>query len=162
MLGRLIEPVVAAKLELGREALAAIHAHVAAAYPEEACGGLFGRTRDGAPSQVIEAVRVANASPTSRACSYLIGPNEVLRLERRAEAAGLQVLGYYHSHPDAPAEPSADDRQHAWPWYVYLIVSARAGRAGAARAWQLDHGRSNLVPVRLRLMGKSREECGGR
>ena len=58
---------------------------------------------------------------------FLIDPLEQLRVEKDARARGLDVLGYYHSHPDHPARPSNYDREHAWPWYSYVIVSVQRG-----------------------------------
>jgi proteasome lid subunit RPN8/RPN11 len=80
---------------------------------------------------------------------FLIGPADVTGLERRARASGLEVLGYYHSHPDGPPLPSAYDQEHAWPWYVHLIVSVRLGSATGVRAWRLAAGNRRLEPIRL-------------
>jgi len=132
---------------LNRDLLAAICQHVQAAYPEETCGGLLGRVRGAEALAVVETVPLANVDQAERHRRYLIGPHDVLALERRAEAAGLQVLGYYHSHPDAPAQPSPFDREHAWPWYVYVIVRVEEGRAREARAWQLSDDRETFKPV---------------
>lgn len=118
-------------------------------YPEEVCGGLLGDAREGAV-EVREAVPLSNARDDERRRRYLIGPEEVLGLERRAESAGLQVVGYYHSHPDAPAKPSEFDRANAWPWYIYLIVSVESGQAGPARAWRLAESRDRFESVRFR------------
>ncbi len=118
-------------------------------YPEEVCGGLLGDAREGAV-RVIDAVPLSNARDDERRRRYLIGPDAVLGLERRAESAGLQVVGYYHSHPDAPAEPSEFDRAHAWPWYVYLIVGVQSGRAGPVRAWRLAESRDRFESISFR------------
>ncbi|UCC71120.1 MAG: M67 family metallopeptidase [Gemmatimonadota bacterium] len=129
--------------------LAAIRKHVEAAYPEEAPGGLLGTVRDDTLVEVVDAVASANAREDERRRRYLIGPDDVLALERRASAAGLQVVGYYHSHPDAPARPSAFDREHAWPWYVYLIVGVVGGRALEARAWRLSDDREEFQALTI-------------
>ncbi|HUE97299.1 MAG TPA: Mov34/MPN/PAD-1 family protein, partial [Longimicrobiaceae bacterium] len=57
---------------------------------------------------------------------------------------GLEVVGFYHSHPDHPARPSSFDRDHAWPWYSYGIVPATSSGAGAPRAWRLRDDRSRF------------------
>ena len=106
-----------------QRAVARVVAHIEAVYPEEAPGGLLGIVGDDAAIEVVEAIPSDNIREDERRRRYLIGPDDVLALERRASDAGLQVVGYYHSHPDAPAAPSDFDREHAWPWYVYLIVS---------------------------------------
>ncbi len=98
---------------------------------------------------MIEAVALTNVREADRHRRYLIAPDDVLALERRAAAADLEVVGYFHSHPDAPARPSAFDREHAWPWYVYLIVSIAEGRATEARAWRLSPDREGFDAVVL-------------
>jgi proteasome lid subunit RPN8/RPN11 len=74
-----------------------------------------------------------------------------LRVEKDARAKGLEVLGYYHSHPDHPARPSIYDREHAWPWYSYVIVSAERGSAKDLTCWVLaeDEGSFCLEPVEV-------------
>jgi len=135
------------QLRLDPDLLAAIRQHVQAVYPEEACGALLGQLGDGGALAAVDAVPLANSRQAERRRRYLIGPDDVLALERRAETAGLEVLGYYHSHPDAPACPSTFDRDHAWPWYVYLIVRVSDGRAREVRAWQLSDDRENFNPL---------------
>lgn len=138
-------------IRLAAGALEAIRAHARAAYPEECCGALLGRALDagGAAREVVRAAVAENARREDRARRYLIGPEDVLRLEAEAARAGLEVVGFYHSHPDHPAEPSAFDREHAWPWYAYLIVSVRAGVPGEARAWRLASDRGAFEPEEL-------------
>jgi proteasome lid subunit RPN8/RPN11 len=73
--------------------------------------------------------------------------------ERAAAAAGLEIIGFFHSHPDHPARPSAFDREHAWPWYAYLIVSVEDGRAVDWRVWELQEDRSAFVERPLEVTG---------
>ncbi|MEE9132001.1 MAG: M67 family metallopeptidase [Gemmatimonadota bacterium] len=134
-------------LILSRHILAKIRAHVEGAYPEEACGGLLGLVRDERAIEVADAVSLANAREEERRRRYLIGPGAVVELERRAEAANVQVVGYYHSHPDAAPVPSAFDREHAWPWYIYLIVSVENGRMARAEAWRLADDRRGFISL---------------
>jgi len=67
---------------------------------------------------------------------------DYLRVERAADAAGAQLLGFYHSHPDHPARPSQYDLDHALPSFSYIIVSVLAGVAGDMRSWKLRDDRS--------------------
>lgn len=138
------------RLGLGVGAASAIRRHAEAVYPEEACGGLLGRHDGSGHSRVLAALPVSNRRMAERCCRYLIGGADVLMLERRARASGLDVVGYYHSHPDAPALPSAVDREHAWPWYVYLIVSVTPEGPARIRAWKLARDRGVFVPVEVR------------
>jgi proteasome lid subunit RPN8/RPN11 len=136
------------RLILGAESIALIREHLQASYPEEACGGLLGVTAEESV-EVVDAVLLANVREAERHRRYLIGPDEVLALERRAKDSGLQVVGYYHSHPDAPPIPSEFDREHAWPWYAYLIASVENGSLTSWRAWRLADDRKRFVPLQL-------------
>ena len=128
--------------------LAGIEAHLSGAYPEEGCGVLLGR--DEGERRVVErAVAFENRREDSRRNRYLIAPEALLVVERDAREEGLDVVGFYHSHPDHAPLPSAFDLEHAWPYYSYLIVSVEQGRAGEARSWRLTSDRSRFVPERL-------------
>ena len=59
---------------------------------------------------------------------------------------GLELIGWYHSHPDHPARPSEFDREHAWPWYSYVIVSVAAGQPQDMTSWRLADDRSHFLP----------------
>jgi proteasome lid subunit RPN8/RPN11 len=128
-----------------------IHAHLCAAYPEEGCGVLLGREAGGA--RVIErVVPFENRRADERDHRYLIAPEQLLEAEREAREAGLDVVGFFHSHPDHAAAPSAFDLEHAWPYYSYLIVSVAQGRAAEARSWRLAADRSRFEPEALEAM----------
>ena len=150
---------MALKLEAGQSE--AIHRHAESDYPAECCGILLGSAA-GDSKQVTEVVALANlrhdparaqellplddlARETERN-RFLIDPKEQLRAEKDARARGLDVLGYYHSHPDHPARPSVYDRDHAWPWYSYVIVAVESGRAKDTRSWVLKDDRSAFEP----------------
>jgi proteasome lid subunit RPN8/RPN11 len=137
------------RLVVSPEVLGQIRGHVEAVYPEEAPGGLLGIEHDETTIEVVEALPSNNAREQERRRRYLIGPDDVLALERRASEAGLQVIGYYHSHPDAPPAPSEFDREHAWPWYIYLIVSVVDGRTADARAWRLSDDRDAFAAIEI-------------
>jgi len=122
-----------------------IHAHLCDAYPDEGCGVLIGREQGGV--REIERVIVSeNRREESRHNRYLIAPEQFLAADREARAAGLDVLGFFHSHPDHPARPSAFDLEHAWPYYSYMIVSLERGKVADARSWRLSSDRSRFDP----------------
>ena len=106
-------------------------------YPHECCGFLLGAEVDGVKrvSEVRRATNTRDDSPENR---FLIDPEETLKVERETRQRGLDIVGYYHSHPDAPARPSRTDRDHAWPWVSYLIVSVREGTAHELTSWVVD------------------------
>lgn len=123
------------------DALARIRAAGEQAYPEECCGALLGRVEAG--GRVVEqAVSLPNASPDERARRFLIGPAAYRDLEQLARRRGVRLLGFYHSHPDHPARPSAFDLAHALPWHTYVILEVRGGRAGECTAWTLSESRA--------------------
>ena len=124
--------------------LETIRRHAESAYPEECCGFLLGRTGGGATTSVERVVAVANERQDSRHNRFLIHPETVLAAHKEARAAGLDVVGYYHSHPDHPAQPSEFDREHAWPGLSYLIVSVRNGRMAEGRSWRLSDDRERF------------------
>lgn len=127
-----------------------VHTHLCRAYPEEGCGVLMGREAGG-ERQVEQVIGFDNVREDSRHNRYLIAPEQLLAAEREARRAGLDVIGFFHSHPDHPSRPSSFDLEHAWPWYSYLIVSVERGAAKDARSWRLAEDRTRFEPEELLL-----------
>lgn len=125
-------------LRVEESQLTAIKRHGHRIYPDECCGALLGPKA----GEVTEAYALDNTFPDGKRRRFLVGPEEYRRAEARATETGLQLLGFYHSHPDHPAEPSQFDLDHAWPNMSYLIVSVRQGQAKEARSWRLKADRS--------------------
>lgn len=103
-----------------------------AAYPEEACGLLLGRA-----AEVQQAWSLRNVAADRRQ-HYAFDPIEYMQAERQADAAGLQVLGVWHSHPDNPPVPSALDQAEAWPGWSYVIIGTSADGITGLRSWRLQ------------------------
>ena len=80
---------------------------------------------------------------------YELDPLAIVRAERAAREAGLDVVGFWHSHPDHPAEPSRLDTERAWADYLYVIVSTSSSGAGAVRGWRLGDGGFGEVELAL-------------
>jgi proteasome lid subunit RPN8/RPN11 len=139
-------------IRLSAEHLAAIARHGERAYPHEGCGLLLGREVDG--YQVVEEIMPVDNARESEAQHnrYLIPPDEVVKGERLAMQNGMDVIGFFHSHPDHPARPSDFDREHAWPWYSYLITSVQEGRAIKTTAWSLADDRSAFNPEEFQVI----------
>ncbi len=142
-------------VHLDASAVEAIRRHARASAPAECCGALIGLATDGAPDRRSEQaglVRVARVLAAANGASderhYLVGAEDVIRAEAEAAEVGLEVVGYYHSHPVSAPEPSPTDVAWAWPWYCYLIVDARSGEL---RAWRLAEDRSAFVEEELRV-----------
>jgi proteasome lid subunit RPN8/RPN11 len=132
-------------LRIGAKALAHMHTELGLAYPEEGCGVLLGRDVDAA-REVLRAVALVNTLDDAKHRRYTISPDQFLAAERSAREAGLDVVGFFHSHPDHPARPSAFDLEHAWPWYSYVIVSVTHGRAADTTSWRLRDDRAAFEP----------------
>jgi len=127
------------------------------AYPEECCGILVGVRGDA--RRVVSVHPTANMAPQGTRDSYLIDPRDMERTLERLQAP-LEVLGFYHSHPDFPPVPSAKDALQAWHNYSYLIVSVRGGEPIASRSWHWpDPGRGyeqetvQIIPAGRRFTG---------
>ena len=147
-----------------------IRRHAQREYPAECCGILVGNaagdTKDvtevapienlrNDPARAQDLVPLADPSRESERNRFLIDPKEQLRVEKDAREHGLSVVGYYHSHPDHPAQPSGYDRDHAWPWYSYVIVSVVSGRAGDTRSWVLKDERDRFEAEVLEISDRS-------
>lgn len=132
------------ELAISEEHLSQIAQHCQSAYPHEACGILLGLVANGTRT-VIDVMPTGNAhDEADQHNRYLIPPEALLESELQAEEQGLEVIGYFHSHPDHPARPSEFDREQAWPWYSYLIVSVLSGSPAAERSWRLREDRSSF------------------
>ena len=126
-------------LRIAEAEMVALRRHAARIYPNECCGALLGPSR----GHVTRAFPLDNTfTPEQQRRRFLVGPDEYRRAEIRANDTGLTLLGFYHSHPDHPAEPSQFDLDHAWPNLSYLIVSVRQGQPKEARSWRLKGDRS--------------------
>jgi proteasome lid subunit RPN8/RPN11 len=127
-----------------------VHTHLCRAYPEEGCGVLLGRERDGW-REVERVIGFDNVQQDERSRRYLIAPEQFLAAEKEARAGGLDVIGFFHSHPDHPSRPSSYDLENAWPWYSYLIVSVERGEVKDTRSWRLADDRSQFESEPLQL-----------
>jgi proteasome lid subunit RPN8/RPN11 len=115
----------------------AIRSHGAETYPNECCGALIGR--DGVVTATFALPNTTEEGPRRR---FLVRPGDYRQAEQQASAAGGDLLGFYHSHPDHPARPSQYDLDHAWPFFSYVIVSVRNGEPGDMTSWRLRDDRT--------------------
>jgi proteasome lid subunit RPN8/RPN11 len=112
---------VSSSPELRAAVLASVVGHARDTAPNECCGLLLGRGED-----ITEAVAAKNIAEAPEA-QFLIDPRDHIMARRDARARGLDVVGFYHSHPRTPAEPSERDRvEYSYAGDLYLIVSLRA------------------------------------
>ena len=121
-----------------------IREHGVRDYPYECCGLLLGRFREHG-KVVTETYPISNAREESaKRNRFLITAEELMHGERYAREHDLEVVGFYHSHPDSPAVPSNYDLEHAWPTYSYIIVSTSADRATDLFSWEQEPDRSRF------------------
>ncbi len=142
------------RLELPRPVLDTIRTAALESYPEECCGLLLseadGVSAPGIPRRVVAAEPSPNLYDGERRRRFVIPASELRAAEERADRQGRVISGFYHSHPDHPARPSEFDREHAWPWYAYLVIAVRGdGSAGPVGVFELDAERREFLEVPL-------------
>lgn len=110
--------------------------HGEEAYPRECCGALLGRAvKDG--WEVVAAMRAENAAGEART-RYEIAGGELVQMVREARRQGLEIAGFYHSHPEHAAEWSLTDLAEAhWLGASYVITGVAGGRATETRSYRL-------------------------
>jgi proteasome lid subunit RPN8/RPN11 len=134
-----------------------IREHGAQGYPNECCGALLGRDADETSAattggdvllparEILGLFPLVNRREDSPRNRFSVTAEDVRDSEKAAREKGLDVVGWYHSHPDHPARPSQYDREHAWPWYSYIIVSVANGKPQEMTSWRLSDDRSEYA-----------------
>ena len=113
-------------------------------FPNEGGGFLLG-TKQGDDTLISDVIQVENIFETEEQYHrYAMTPQNWAKLEDEADARGLTLIGYYHSHPNHVAIPSEFDREHALPNFVYIITSVMQGKAVEMLVWELTHDRSRF------------------
>jgi len=138
-----------------------IRAHGAETYPHECCGALLGRDSNAvllgdpgegsstAAREILQLFPLVNRRDDSPRNRFSVTAEDVMAAEKAARDQGLDVVGWYHSHPDHPARPSDYDRDHAWPWYSYIIVSVHTGVPQDMTSWRLRDDRSEFLEEKI-------------
>ena len=138
-----------------------IRRHGAETFPHECCGALLGRDsvavesgnseESETPREVLDLFPLVNRRDDSPRNRFAVAADDVRNAEKAARQHGLEVVGWYHSHPDHPAQPSQFDREHAWPWYSYIIVSVMSGAPAEMTSWRLDDDRQDYSAERIEI-----------
>ncbi|HLW83521.1 MAG TPA: M67 family metallopeptidase [Candidatus Acidoferrales bacterium] len=131
-------------LRVAQSLIEQIHKHGIRDYPNECCGALLGREEEGHRTVLglLPLMNQRNDSPRNR---FSITSEDVRLAEKEAKAKGWELIGWYHSHPDSPARPSEFDREHAWPWYSYIIFQVANREPREMRSWRLDDDRAKYA-----------------
>jgi proteasome lid subunit RPN8/RPN11 len=140
------------KIVISAAQLQIIYTHSEDIYPEEACGILIG-TMNNEVKTVVEVVptinvwaktesgddsKIADSIIRTKRSRYTIAPQNIFQAQKRARNLHLDIIGFFHSHPDYPAIPSECDRSQAWEIYSYPIVSVVQGKVSDLKSWVLD------------------------
>lgn len=124
-------------LRIPQREVDALRVHGEETYPHECCGVLLGRAED-ADRTVAAVVRCGNTRLDSPQNRYHIDPRELVRVQREARERGLDIVGFYHSHPDHPARWSPTDLAEAhWIGCSYVITGVERGRAAVTNFFLL-------------------------
>ena len=147
-------------IELTEQNRKQIEQHAVETYPNECCGLLLGREENG--RQVIaEVAPIQNAWQSMENNPYevrpedslrnrsLVDPKDWLRIDREARQRGLDIISFYHSHPDHPARPSEFDRKHALPFIIYVILAVEKRVPREMTAWLLSEDGARFLPMEL-------------
>ncbi len=130
-------------LVLHQAELAQLKQHVEGTYPYEGGGLLIGRTDEQGRKIVTEIKPFENQRAIEDQRNRILITDQMYRAgEEYADSRDLLLVGFFHSHPDHPARPSEFDREHALPWWSYLIVAVQQGKAAEALSWELREDRS--------------------
>lgn len=125
-------------MKIPRAAVDKMVRHLLAGYPHEACGVFLGKAAGGA-LRVDDVVPVTNRETDMPKVRYQIAPEDLIAVDRDARARGLDVIGYFHSHPDHPARPSETDRSRAAATLsdgvLHVVVGVDRGETAQPTAW---------------------------
>jgi len=153
------------QLCISRDLSERIRRHGAETFPHECCGALLGRdsTAVGSdnsqasrtPREVLDLFPMVNRRDDSPRNRFAVTADDVRDAEKAARRHGLDVVGWYHSHPDHPARPSQFDREHAWPWYSYIIVSVMSGVPAEMTSWRLNDDRQDYSTERIEIRNRA-------
>jgi proteasome lid subunit RPN8/RPN11 len=133
---------------MARQAFSEVSEHAGDGYPNEICGMLIARP---GTDLVTETRRVRNTVVERARDRYEMDVRDQIRIQRECDEADLDIVGYYHSHPDHPAQASVTDATRSWAGPVYLIVSCVAGKVVAGNAFvaERDGGPMHQVPFEI-------------
>jgi proteasome lid subunit RPN8/RPN11 len=129
MSGKTPDTTVTQVLKISEEAYGQLRQHGEETYPHECCGVLLGEAQEGV-NEVKAVIRAGNTRTDSAHNRYHIAPQELVSIQRQGRERGLDIVGFYHSHPDHPARWSSTDFQEAhWLGCSYVITSVEKGKA---------------------------------
>ena len=138
-------------IRIGKKLLTQIKENGERTYNAECCGAIFGKPENGSVN-IIELLEFNNEHSDNMERRYLISPKQYMQSERTASEKKLDLLGFYHSHPDHPAKPSQFDTDHAFPNFIYMIVSVQKGKAEDLTSWKLLEDRTGFEELEMNII----------
>jgi proteasome lid subunit RPN8/RPN11 len=123
--------------------------HARAAYPRECCGILLGVEQAGGQRVVTSAFPSRNSYEGDQSDRFVIDPRDQVRASLKCRSEDIDILGFFHSHPDCDAYFSATDLKHSWPWYSNVVLSVRHGELAGAAAFRATDDQSHSEPEEL-------------
>ncbi|MEK9728195.1 MAG: M67 family metallopeptidase [Candidatus Margulisiibacteriota bacterium] len=128
-------------LILSKTLLTKIHKHAEAEYPHECCGAIIGELTEN-EKKVMHIEPIQNnwedTGDETKTRRFMISSEDYKAMEQKAKALKMDLLGFYHSHPDHPPNPSETDLKFAWPFFSYPILSVMNGKADQLTSQSLD------------------------
>ena len=124
-------------LRIARIPFSIMKAHAEAAYPNECVGAMLGRAGKDAKCVTL-AMPLENSAEGTQTAFYQLSNDSLLAADKAARQMGLDMIGIYHSHPDADAYFSETDLKHSCPWYSFVVLSVKSGRYDHANSWLPD------------------------
>ncbi len=146
-------------ISLSQQHLAEIQAHGHEAYPEECCGAMLGKLEVKNKKITQQILRIENnwngdektSDHTNRHRRFAVTAEDYQELEKKAKDLNLALLGFYHTHPDHPAEPSQTDLSYAWPFFSYIILSVEKRKATDIFSYELDIDKNKLSKEEIQI-----------
>jgi len=124
-----------------------MHNHASSTYPEECCGLLLGKFEDNLTRKLVKgSKRMENVfEKEERYRRYTIDPIKYMDAENEAAVSNEEIIGIYHSHPNAAARPSRFDLDFAWPLLSYVVVEVRDSKPADTKSWTLKEDHSDFL-----------------
>ncbi|HZW57377.1 MAG TPA: M67 family metallopeptidase [Nitrososphaerales archaeon] len=137
--------------------LDSMFSHAVSTFPEECCGLMIGGFGEDASNKKVSSIKqIKNTYEQSeRYHRYTIDPKEYMETEIEVQNRGEEIVGIYHSHPNAPAKPSKFDQGYAWPTLSYIVIEVRDRKPINVTSWILKEDRSEFLPEDLKIVGGS-------
>ncbi len=142
-------------LRLARIPFTIMKAHAEAAYPNECVGAMLGKIGEDGKT-VFLAMPLENSAEGSQAAFYQLSNDSLLAADKAARQMGLDMIGVYHSHPDADAYFSETDLKHSCPWYSFVVLSVKRGRYDHSNSWLPDFDQTHAESEPLEIDGPAR------